>query len=233
LITGATKGIGLAPTQCLVAKGYSVVGIARNADKTFPGDLFTVDLADEKTSLSIFNEINQKYKIDGVLNNAGIALPGYLHEVTLADMKTTIDLNLQPVIQTMQIFTPNMIKQKWGRIVNIASIAILGLQNRSTYAAAKAAVVGFSRSCALELAETGVTVNIVAPGSTETELFRRSRPLGSEAEANALNRVPMKRFGKPEEIAATIAFLLSDDANFITGQTIYVDGGASIGRASF
>lgn len=232
LITGATKGIGKAIALRLFELGHHVIGIARHQPEApFPGKFYALDLSDEIATNWVFTTINQCHQVDGIVNNVGIAIPSLLDEIKLSDYRTVVDINLRPTIQAMQIFTPRMIQQKWGRIVNISSLAVLGLENRSTYAAAKAAIVSFSRSCALELAKTGVTVNIVAPGPTETEIYRKYRPVGSEEARLSLQKVPMGRPGLPSEIASAIHFLLSEDAGFITGQTLFVDGGASVGRS--
>jgi NAD(P)-dependent dehydrogenase (short-subunit alcohol dehydrogenase family) len=119
-----------------------------------------------------------------------------------------------------------------GRIVNVSSLTVLGAVERTAYAAAKPGLISFTRTWALELAATGITINAVARGPTETELFRANNPPGSAREKQYLAGVPMGRFGRPEEIAAAISFPLSDEAAFITGQTMFVDGGASIGKAA-
>jgi 3-oxoacyl-[acyl-carrier protein] reductase len=111
-------------------------------------------------------------------------------------------------------------------------VTVVGVAQRTAYAAAKAAVNSFTRTWALELAETGITVNSVAPGPVETAMFRQNTPVGGEAERRFLSLIPMRRLGKPEEIAAAIAFLLSDEAGYITGQTLFVDGGGSTGRVA-
>jgi NAD(P)-dependent dehydrogenase (short-subunit alcohol dehydrogenase family) len=223
LITGASKGIGRALSERLAAAGHHVVGLARRADDpSFPGTLIPVDLSDRHATDQVLAELTQRFAFDGVVNNVGFIRLGKLGEIDLGDLEDTLALNLRPAVQTVQAALPGMRARGWGRVVNLSSLVVLGVAER---------MISFTRTWALELARTGITVNAVAPGPVETEMFRENTAAGSEAEKRFLALVPMNRLGKPDELAASIAFLLSEEAGFITGQTLFVDGGASIGRA--
>ena len=200
LITGATKGIGWALTQRLSDLGCHVVGIARNTtDVDFPGYLYACDLSDAGRTEEVLREIRDKFPVDAVVNNVGLVTPQPLGEIDLASLYSVLDLNVRVAVQVTQAFVESMKVRRAGRIVNVCSRAIHGGLERTAYSAAKSALVGCTRTWALELAEYGITVNAVAPGPIETEMFRATRPAGSDAEKRALASVPMKRLGAPAE----------------------------------
>lgn len=232
LVTGATKGIGRALSQQIADAGHQVIGVARGPDPDFPGTLTSVDLSDSRASAAAFADLAQRHSFDGIVNNVGIARMHRLGEINLDDLDDIMRVNLHPAILTVQALLPGMRERGWGRVVNVSSLTVVGIKERSAYAASKAAMNSLTRTWAMELAETGITVNAVAPGPVETELFRQNTPAGSEAERRFLSLIPMRRLGQPDEIAAMIAFLLSDAAGYITGQTLFVDGGGSIGKAA-
>jgi 3-oxoacyl-[acyl-carrier protein] reductase len=231
LVTGASKGIGRSLSIRLAEAGHHVVGVTRGKDPDFPGTLVSIDLNDSKASAEALAKLAQSHAFDGIVNNVALFRLHSVGEIDLKDVDDVLRVNLHPAIQTVQAILPTMRRNGWGRIINISSLTVLGVAQRTAYAASKAALNSFTRTWALELANTGITVNSVAPGPVETEMFRENTPAGSEAERRFLSLIPMQRLGKPEEIAAAIAFLLSDGASYITGQTLFVDGGGSIGRA--
>jgi len=230
LVTGASKGIGLASAERLGASGWSVLGVARHEPRSFPGTFITADLADAEATRRLGERIAARGDVLGIVNNVGLARQEAFGSVGLTEFEDMMDLNVRPALQLTQALLPAMRAAHFGRIVNVTSLVVRGLPNRTSYAAAKAALESLTRTMAVELADGGITANAVAPGPTETALFRANNPHGSGAEARYLAQIPAGRLGKPHEVAAAIAFLASDDASFITGQTLGVDGGASLGR---
>ncbi|RUO97666.1 SDR family oxidoreductase [Hyphomicrobium sp.] len=232
LVTGASKGIGRALSHRLADAGHHVVGVARSKDASFPGTLVPIDLNDDRASNEAFVDLARRHEFDGVVNNVGLVRLHSVGEIDLRDVDDMLRVNVHSTIQTVQAILPTLKAKGWGRVVNVSSLVTVGIALRSGYAAAKGAVNSLTRTWAIELAQSGITVNAVAPGPIETDMFRSNVPVGSEAEERFLSLVPMRRLGRPEEIAAAIAFLLSEEAGFITGQILFVDGGGSIGRTS-
>lgn len=229
LVTGATKGIGWAISRRLADLGCHVVGLARHTqDIDFPGYLYSCDLLNAGETEDVLRVIREKYPVDAVVNNVGLVMPEPLGEIDLASLYQVFDLNVRVAVQVTQNFIPSMKARKEGRIVNICSRVTHGAVNRTSYSAAKSALIGCTKTWALELAPYGITVNAVSPGPVDTELFRASHPEGSDEEKKALASIPMGRFGQPGDVAAAVTFLLGDEAGFITGQVLGVDGGGSL-----
>jgi 3-oxoacyl-[acyl-carrier protein] reductase len=229
VITGASKGIGRATADALVKDGWSVIGIARSSPPNFPGVFVEADLADRRKTQDLAEDLVARGNVVGIVNNVGLARHERVDAIDPDVFAMVMDLNVRPALQLTQALLPGMRAARFGRIINITSLVTRGLAFRASYAAAKAALESITRTMAIELAADGITANAVAPGPTETEFFRSNNPQGSEGEARYLSRVPMRRFANPSEIAAAIAFLASNTAAFITGQTVFVDGGASLG----
>ncbi|MDD3756559.1 MAG: SDR family oxidoreductase [Advenella sp.] len=229
LVTGATKGIGWAISRRLSDAGAHVIGLARHVDEIdFPGFLYQCDLSDAGQTEDVLRMIREKYPVDAIVNNVGVVRPEAMGEISLASFYQVYDLNVRSAVQVVQAFSDVMKQRQEGRIINIASIASQGSAGKTSYSAAKSALVGCTKTWALELADYGITVNAISPGPVETQLLRESYPVGSEKEKKLLAEIPLKRLARPEEIAAAVQFLLSPDAAFITGQVLQIDGGKSL-----
>lgn len=228
LITGASKGIGRAVADRLAASGDIPIGLARTRPDDFPGDFYEADLSDRRATDAVLERVLADGRVDAAVNNVAVARFGRIGSINLDDLFTTYDLNVRTAVQVVQAVLPGMLANGWGRIVNVSSLTTLGTPERTPYAATKAALEACTRIWAGELAQSGITVNAVAPGPIETEMYRELSPVGSEREAHILQTIPLRRLGTPREIAHAICALLDEDAGYITGQIIRADGGGSI-----
>jgi NAD(P)-dependent dehydrogenase (short-subunit alcohol dehydrogenase family) len=232
LVTGANRGIGEATVSLLAAQGHEVIGTGRTAPPDFPGTFYEVDFSNSAELKEVGTHIANNHAVSGLVNNAGVSRAQDINNTTLEEMDAHYTVNLRAVIQITQLMLPRLKSAEGGgRIINIASRVVLGRAVRTPYAATKAALIGLTRSWALDLAKDGITVNCIAPGPVATVLFKGNHPDGSQELASVLESIPLGRVGMPEEIAGPIAFFLSPAANFVTGQTLYVCGGGSIGLA--
>ena len=230
VVTGASSGIGEAIARRLIDQGCTVVGLQRRPPRIKHARMlhFETDLADAETARAAAHEIARRYPVRYLVNNAGANRPALLEDAKVEDLDYVVALNLRAPMILIQGFAPAMRDAKFGRIVSMSSRAVLGKTYRTVYSAAKAGIIGMTRTLSLELAADGVTINVVAPGPVATELFDNGHPIGSQKRQRVIDSVPVKRVGTPDDVARAVTFLLDDDSGFITGQTLFVCGGSSV-----
>ena len=224
LITGGANGIGAAIAKKCREAGYETVILDRAGD-----DAIHCDLSDPESTRAALEQALAGGPITRLVNNVGAVFANSLSDQTVEEFDNAVALNLRSAFLCAQALVPGMREAGFGRIVNIASRAALGKELRTAYSATKAGLQGMTRTWALEEGKQGITVNAVAPGPIATELFMNANPAESERTKTIVNSIPVGRMGTPDDVAHAAAFLLSADAGFITGQTLYVCGGMTVG----
>jgi acetoacetyl-CoA reductase len=232
LITGGTKGIGEEICKAFKKKGYIVVATYAHNDDTAQKfkqetgiEVFKWDVANYDQCISGVTKVQEKLKknIEILVNNAGITRDGMLHKSKFEDWQAVINTNLTSCYNMCRAVIGNMRENNFGRIISISSInGLKGQLGQTNYSAAKAGIIGFTKSLALESARKGITVNAIAPGYTNTEMVSKLDPEIIEA---IKKQIPVQRLGEPKDIARTAVFLAADEASFITGETVSVNGG--------
>ncbi|MFT0751371.1 3-oxoacyl-[acyl-carrier-protein] reductase [Synechococcus sp. RC10A2] len=239
LVTGAGRGIGKAVAQTLAAAGAQVAALSRteanaqevaHAIETAGGRAlaFGGDVADPSTVETVIEQTLKHWeRLDIVVNNAGITRDTLLLRMKDEDWDAVLQTNLKGAFLCSRAALKPMMRQRWGRIVNISSVVgLTGNAGQANYAASKAALIAFTKSVALEMGSRGITCNAVAPGLIETDMTQAMPP---QAREYALQRIPVGRFGTPEDIAYGVLYLCSDYAAYITGQVFVIDGGLTVG----
>lgn len=232
LVTGSTRGIGRAIAESLANAGARVAVVGRDqaraaeAAAAIGNDArgFSADVGDPASVVALVEAVEKEFgQVDILVNNAGLTRDNILFRLKDDDWDAVLDANLRGAFVAIRSVARGMIKRRWGRIINIASVVgITGNKGQANYAASKAGLIGLTKSVAKELGSRNVLVNAVAPGFIETDMTAAMTP---EARAGLAGQIPLERLGTPQDIAGVVTFLASDQAAYITGQTLVVDGG--------
>lgn len=229
VITGANKGIGGDLAHRLLEKGYTVINIARNpSDNPDIIDVQT-DLLDATATQEAAKAIAAEHNVTHFIHNAGLIWPNLVEDAKPEDLAGLTQIHLSAPLTLLQAFLPSMKENRFGRVLFNGSRAALGVPTRTAYSATKAGIIGMARTWALELAPHGITVNVVAPGPVRTDNFWDIIPKGSDREAELAKRLPVGRLGEPKDISNAFLYFCDPENGFVTGQTLYVCGGASVG----
>jgi NAD(P)-dependent dehydrogenase (short-subunit alcohol dehydrogenase family) len=231
LVTGGSAGIGRAVVERLAARGCRVLNLDRAPFPDAPPGVETVavDFADPQSVETTLSRLTADRSFGIVVANVGQCINASLEETSWQDMRRLADINLTSAILAVRACAPAMRHAGYGRVVGIASRAALGKPNRTAYAATKAGMIGMIRTWAQELASDGITCNAVAPGPIATDLFRANNPDDSPLTRRIVDSIPVGRLGEPAEVAHAVDFFTTPEAGFITGQTLFVCGGTSMG----
>lgn len=230
LVTGGNRGIGLAVAQRLAADGHKVAVTHRGSGA--PEGLFGVqcDVTDDESVTRAFAEVAEHQgPVEVVVANAGITEDTLIMRMSVESFENVIDANLVGAFRVTKAATRDMLKKRWGRFIYLGSVvALMGTPGQANYAASKAGVIGLARSVTRELGGRNITANVIAPGLIDTDM---TRGLPEEYTKTAVDQaIPAKRMGRPEEVAGVASFLVSDDAAYVTGNVINVDGGLGMGH---
>ena len=234
VVTGGSAGIGAEISRTLLEQGYEVISLSRRAPdfKHKKLSFYELDLADVEKTQRVAAEIAKTSNVTTLINNAGVIRPNLIEDVKVEDVNYLTNLHINAMVVLAQAFLPTMKKHKFGRILNMSSRAVVGLPTRTAYAGTKAAIISITRTWAMELGQYGITVNAIAPGPIVTDMFTEVIPEESEQADALAQSIPVKRLGQSDDVARAVSFLIAPENSFITGQTLFVCGGTSLGSIS-